>query len=69
MRGADIIAERSLTQHVVFPPNVTTLQVTGEEVPMLLPLTKDVTGPSYSLFFWLDLTPAEVAANRRMPGG
>jgi len=62
------IDEKSFTQHVVFPPNVMTLEVTGQEIPMLLPLGKAVTGPSYHLYFWLDLTPAELAANRRNPG-
>ncbi len=52
-------------QHVVFPPNVNTVQVTGQEIPMKLPTAKGVTGPSYHLYFWLQLTPEQLAANRQ----
>lgn len=52
-------------QHVVFPPNVDTVQVTGQEVQMKLPTPKGVSGPAYHLYFWLQLTPEELAANRR----
>jgi hypothetical protein len=62
-----IISEKSFVQHVVFPPNVTTLEVTGEEIPMVLPVGKAVTGPSYHLYLWLQLSPAELQANRRNP--
>ncbi len=67
VRAGEPIDAKEFTQHVVFPPNVTTLQVTGEEVPMLLPLGKTITGPSYHLYFMLKLSPAELVANRRNP--
>jgi hypothetical protein len=69
MRAGQIIDEKGFVAHVTFPPNVTTLQVTGQEIPMLLPTGKNVTGPDYHLYFWLDLTPAELEANRRNPAG
>ena len=65
MRGSQIIEEHAFVQHVTFPPNVNTLQVTGQEIPFTLATSKDVTGEAYHLYFWLDLTPAELAANRR----
>ena len=65
MRNNQILDEHGYVQHVTFPSNVNTLEVTGQEIPFLLPTGKDVTGLNYHLYFWLDLTPAEVAANRR----
>jgi hypothetical protein len=69
IRGNDIIAENSYTQHVTFPDNVNAVQVTGQEIPMKLPTSKTVLGPSYHIYFWLDLTREEVEANRRNPSG
>ncbi len=65
MRNNEILEEHRYVQHVDFPPNVDTLQVTGQEIPFTLPTAKGVTGLNYHLYFWLDLTPAELAANRR----
>jgi hypothetical protein len=67
LRDGAILDEARYVQHVVFPPNVDTVQVTGQEVQMKLPTRKGVTGPSYHLYFWLQLTPAELAANRSRP--
>ena len=65
VRNNQILDEQDYVQHVTFPSNVNTLEVTGQEIPFVLPTGKGVTGPNYHLYFWLDLTPAEVAANRR----
>jgi hypothetical protein len=65
MRAGEVLDEGHYLQHVVFPSNVNTVEVTGEEVKFKLPTGKSVTGPSYHLYFWLNLTPAEVEANRR----
>ncbi len=65
LRNGRILDEARYVQHVVFPPNVNTVQVTGQEVKLKLPTRKGVTGPSYHLYFWLQLTPEELAANRR----
>jgi hypothetical protein len=46
---------------------VDTVQVTGQEIPFLFPTGKSLTGPNYHLYFWLDLTPADLAANRAKP--
>ena len=68
-RAGGIIDEKFYTQHVTFPPNVTTLQVTGQEIHMTLPTSKDIAGPSYHLYFFLKLSPEELQANRRNPAG
>jgi len=65
MRDGRVLDERNYVQHVVFPPNVDTVQATGQEVSFLFPTGKTVSGPSYHLYFWLQLTPEELAANRR----
>ncbi len=65
MRNNQIISEQAFVQHVTFPSNVETLQVTGQEIPLTLTTGKDLTGQNYHLYFWLDLSPAELAANRR----
>ena len=65
MRNGAIIDRGLYVQHVVFPPNVSTVQVTGQELQMKLPTAKGVAGPSYHLYFWLQLTPEELAANRQ----
>ena len=64
MRNGRILDAARYVQHVTFPPNVNTVQVTGQEVQMKLPTAKGVTGPSYHLYFWLQLTPEQLAANR-----
>jgi hypothetical protein len=67
MRDGEVLDEKSYQQHVVFPSNVDTVQVTGQEIPFLFPTGKSLTGPNYHLYFWLDLTPADLAANRAKP--
>lgn len=69
VQAGQVISEKAFVQHVSFPPNVTTLQVTGQEIPMKLPLSKSVSGPDYHIYFWLQLSPAELDANRRHPAG
>jgi hypothetical protein len=64
MRDGEVLDEHSYSQHVVFPSNVDTVQVTGQEIPFVLPTSKRVAGPDYHLYFWLDLTPEDLAANR-----
>ena len=65
MRNGTILDAARYVQHVVFPPNVNTVQATGQELQMKLPTSKGVTGPSYHLYFWLQLTPQELADNRQ----
>ena len=64
MRAGEVLDEAHYVQHVVFPSNVDTVQVTGQEVKFVLPTGRRVSGPDYHFYFWLNLTPAEVEANR-----
>ncbi len=63
--NGNIVDRASYVQHVVFPSNVDTLEVTGQEIKLKLPTGKGVSGPNYQLVFLLNLTPAEIAANRQ----
>jgi hypothetical protein len=69
VRNGRILDEHDYVQPVVFPPNVDTVQVTGQEVNFLFPTARNVTGPSYHIYFFLKLTPEELEANRRKAQG
>jgi hypothetical protein len=60
-----LLQKQELIQHVVFPPNVDTVQVTGEDVNMVFPTERGLNGPNYTIYFLFELTPAELAANQR----
>lgn len=59
------VAERS--EHVVFPPNTDTVQLTADPVSFTIPTKGEEIGPQFHIYFWLKLTPDELAANRK-PG-
>ncbi len=65
VRDGQILDKAAYVQHVTFPQNVDTLEVTGQEIAMKLPTSKGVSGPNYHLYFALNLTPEELAANER----
>jgi hypothetical protein len=65
MRAGHVLDEASYLQHVVFPSNVDSVQVTGQEVKFVLPTGKTLSGPDYHFYFWLNLSQAEVEANRQ----
>ena len=67
-KKGQVLQKQELIQHVVFPPNVDTVQATGEEVNMVFPTDRGLTGPNYTIYFLFDLTPAELAANQRALG-
>jgi hypothetical protein len=64
MRQGEILDEHSYTQHVVFPPNVDRVEVTGQEIPFVFPTGKKLSGPDYHFYFWLNISPEDLAANR-----
>lgn len=61
------LQEKTYTQHVVFPPNVETVQVQGEDVQYQFPTRRGLNGPNYRVYTVLELTPEELAANQRGP--
>jgi len=65
MKNGQLLQKQELVQHVTFPPNVDTVQVTGQEVNMAFPTDRGLTGPNYTIYFLFELTPEELAANQR----
>lgn len=65
MKDGALLERREYSQHVTFPPNVDTVQVTGQEVNLAFPTDRGLTGPNYTIYFVFELTPAELAANQR----
>jgi hypothetical protein len=55
--------------HVVFPPNVDRLTMTSPDIDMALPVTPSKSGASYGIIAGFQLSPDELAANRRASGG
>ena len=64
MKGDHVLDWREKVQHVVFPPNVDTVKVTGDDVYFNFPTRRGLGGDQYGIFMLLQLTPAELAANQ-----
>jgi hypothetical protein len=64
-RQGKVLQKQLKTQHVVFPPNADTVQVTGEEINFLFPTPNKLSGANYTIYFVFDLTPAELQANEQ----
>ncbi len=49
----------------LFPPNTDTAQLSGQEVVLLIPVTKDKSAAAYQVFIGFRLTADELALNRQ----
>lgn len=65
LSGGHILAKYPQTATVEFPPNVDHLVVTGDNVVLSLPTTKDKPGDAFTLVSGFQLTPAQLAFNRQ----
>ncbi len=65
VKNGVVLQKQELVQHVTFPPNVDTVQVTGDDVNLAFPTDRGLTGPNYTIYFVFNLTPEELAANQR----
>jgi hypothetical protein len=54
---------------LMFPSNVDKLTITSPEIDMDLPISPKKSGAAYSIIAGFQLTPAELALNRRAGGG
>ncbi len=63
-RGQNILDKAVYPIQATFPPNVDTLSFTGEEVNLVFPTPKGVSGPDYTVEYGFQLSPEELAANR-----
>ena len=65
VRAGAILEAKPYVQHITFPPNVDTVQVTGQEINFNFMTERGLTGPSYQIYFVLQLSPEELEANQR----
>ena len=63
-RQDQILEAKQYVQHVVFPPNVDSVQVTGQQINYSFTTQRGLTGPNYQIYFVFQLSPAELAANQ-----
>ena len=55
-----MLQKQEMVQHVVFPPNVDSVQVSGQSVDMEFPTDRGLTGQNYTIYFVFELSPAEL---------
>ena len=67
--GETVEAKQPLPVHIVFPPNVDRMVVTSRDIDLSLPVSPEKSGASYGIIAGFQLTPDELAANRRAGGG
>ena len=59
------VDRREKLQHVTFPPNVDTVQVTTDDVNFAFPTIRGLGAEKYTIYFLFSLSPEELAANQR----
>lgn len=64
-RGTTILAKTPSTLHAEFERNGGKLRVTGEQTEIILPTPGSVTGADYRILVGFQLTPEQLAFNRR----
>jgi hypothetical protein len=66
--GETVRDKRVFAVHLAFPPNVDRLTITSPDIDLDLPVSSTTTGASYGVIAGFQLTPEELAANRRSGG-
>ncbi len=64
-RGDTILAKQDYRLNVDFPRNSDRLRLTGEQIDLVVPVDDKLTGAAYSVLVGFQLTPTELAFNRR----
>ncbi len=64
-RGDTILAKQDYRLNVDFPRNSDRLRLTGEQIDLVLPVDDKLTGAAYSVLVGFQLTPEQLAFNRR----
>jgi hypothetical protein len=67
--GETVRDKKVFAVHLMFPPNVDRLTITSPEIDLDLPVSADKSGASYGVITGFQLSPDELAANRRAAGG
>lgn len=68
MKQGQVLDRRERVQHVVFPPNVDTVQISGDDIYFNFPTNRGLGGEKYTIYWLFELTPAELAANQHALG-
>lgn len=66
--GERVAQEQDFAFVVRFPPNRDRLTIAGDEIELLLPVSKSKSAAAYRLHVGFRLTPEELAFNRGHPG-
>jgi hypothetical protein len=66
--GETVRDKKLFDVHVVFPPNVDRLTMKSAEIDLNLPVSNEKTGAAYVIYTGFQLSPDELAANRRAGG-
>ncbi len=64
-QGEQILDKRVFHVRADFPPNTDRLRLNSDEVHLTLPISPERSGASYDMLVGFQLTPDELAANRR----
>ncbi len=67
--GDTVRDKKIFAVHLVFPPNVDRVTITSPEIDLDLPISPKKSGAAYGVITGFQLTPDELAANRRARGG
>lgn len=66
-KGDTVLDKKLFPVHLSFPPNVDLMSITSAEIDLDLPVSADTSGAAYGVIAGFQLTPDELAANRRAP--
>jgi hypothetical protein len=67
--GENVRDKKVFPVHLTFPPNVDRMTGTSAEIDMVMPISATISGASYGIIAGFQLSPDELAANRRAGGG
>ena len=63
--GDTILDKRDYTFNVEFPRNSERVRLTGDQIDLIMPVGDHLTGAAYSVLVGFQLTPEQLAFNRR----
>jgi hypothetical protein len=66
--GEDVRDKKVFPVHVIFPPNVDRLTLDSGDIALDLPVSANKSGAAYGIIAGFQLTPDELAANRKAGG-
>ena len=64
-KGDAILDKKDYTLNVAFPSNTDRLRLTGQQIDLVLPVANVNAGSAYRITIGFQLTPAQLAFNRR----